>query len=91
MVVSDGHKILLAAHIDDFIVSCERPPAHSRQIQLCPVVVLTVARFDSTSEGVIRTYLDCEIQRNILDGHNCALSETLFRFLGRPSSFTVQL
>jgi hypothetical protein len=36
MVLSDGHTILLADHIDDFIVSCERPPTHSRQIQLSP-------------------------------------------------------
>ena len=62
MVVSDGHKILIAAHIDDFIISCAHRPT------LDKFKNALLARFDGTSEGAIRTYLGCEIERNMHDG-----------------------
>jgi hypothetical protein len=62
MAVSDGHKILIAAHIDDFIISCAHRPT------LDKFKNALLARFDGTSEGAIRTYLGCEIERNMQDG-----------------------
>ena len=50
MTVSDGHKILIPAHIDDFIISC----AHRPTLDTFKNALLT--RFDGTSEGAIRTY-----------------------------------
>ena len=44
MAVSDGHKILIAAHIDDFIISC----AHRPTLDTFKHALL--ARFDGTSE-----------------------------------------
>ena len=51
MAVSDGHKILIAAHIDDFIISCAHRPT------LDKFKKALLARFDGTSEGAIRKYL----------------------------------
>ncbi len=55
MTVSDDHKILIADHIDDFIISCDT------------FKNALLARFDGTSEGAIRIYLGCEIERNMRD------------------------
>jgi Reverse transcriptase (RNA-dependent DNA polymerase) len=62
MAVSDGHKILIAAHIDDFIISCAHRPT------LDKFKNALLARFDGTSEGAIRTYLGCEIERDMIAG-----------------------
>ena len=53
---------MLAAHIDDFIISCaHRPKLDSFRNAL-------LARFDGTSDGAIQTYLGCEIERDLLAG-----------------------
>jgi hypothetical protein len=68
MTVSDGHKLLIAVHIDDFIISCAHRPT------LDKFKNALLARFDGTSEGAIRTYLGCKIVRNMRD-HTTVLSQ----------------
>ena len=59
---SNGHQILLAAHIDDFIISC----AHRPTLDAFRDALL--ARFDGTTDGAIQTYLGCEIERDMTIG-----------------------
>ena len=60
MTKSNDHQILLATHIDDFIVVCVyRPTLDSFRNAL-------LAHFDGTTDGAIQTYLGCEIERDIL-------------------------
>ena len=59
---SNGHQILLAAHIDDFIISC----AHRPTLDAFRDALL--ARFDGTTDGAIQTYLGCEIERDMTLG-----------------------
>ena len=59
---SNDHQILIATHIDDFIISCvHRPTLDSFRNAL-------LARFDGTTDGAIQTYLGCEIERDMLNG-----------------------
>ena len=62
MAKSNGHQILLAAHIDDFIISC----AHRPTLDAFRNALL--ARFDGTTDGAIQTYLGCEIERDMSTG-----------------------
>jgi hypothetical protein len=62
MATSNGHQILLAAHIDDFIISC----AHRPTLDAFRNALL--ARFDGTTDGAIQTYLGCEIERDMSTG-----------------------
>jgi hypothetical protein len=62
MAQSNGHQILLAAHIDDFIISC----AHRPTLDAFRNALL--ARFDGTTDGAIQTYLGCEIERDMSTG-----------------------
>jgi hypothetical protein len=58
----NGHDILLAAHIDDFILACrDRPTLDAFRSRL-------LDHFDSSYEGEIRTYLGCEIERDMAKG-----------------------
>jgi len=62
MTTSNGHQILLETHIDDFIISCaHRPTLDNFRDAL-------LARFDGTTDGVIQTYLGCEIERDMSAG-----------------------
>ena len=61
-VTQNGHNIVLAAHIDDFVIACaDRPTLDSFRSRLLEV-------FDGTYEGEIRTYLGCEITRDLDNG-----------------------
>ena len=62
MATSNGHQILFAAHIDDFIISC----AHRPTLDAFRNALL--ARFDGTTDGAIQTYLGCEIERDMSTG-----------------------
>ena len=57
-----GHTILIAAHIDDFILAC------SDRTTLDTFRTGLLARFDGTYEGAVHTYLGCEIERDIAAG-----------------------
>jgi hypothetical protein len=62
MTTSNGHQILLAAHIDDFIISYAHRPT------LDAFHNAYLARFGGTTDGVIQTYLGCEIERDMSTG-----------------------
>ena len=50
-VTQNGHNIVLAAHIDDFVIACaHRPTLDTFRSRLLEV-------FDGTYEGEIHTYL----------------------------------
>jgi hypothetical protein len=57
-----GRKLVISAHIDDFILACADYAALDtfRQVLL--------ARFDETYEGAVHTYLGCEIESGITAG-----------------------
>jgi hypothetical protein len=58
----NGHDILLAAHIDDFLLACrDRPTLDAFRSRL-------LDHFDGSYEGEIQTYLGCEIERDIAKG-----------------------
>ena len=58
----NGHNIVLAAHIDDFVIACaDRPALDSVRSRLLEV-------FDGTYEGEIHTYLGCEITSDLEKG-----------------------
>ena len=72
MDTTNGHEILFAAHIDDFIIACaHRPTLDSFRDAL-------LVHFDGTTDGAMQTYLGCEFERDALTG-TPALTETLFR------------
>jgi hypothetical protein len=57
-----GHTLLIAAHVDDFILACvARDTLDAFRKGL-------LARFDGTYEGAVHTYLGCEIERDIAAG-----------------------
>jgi hypothetical protein len=61
-VTQNGYNIVLAAHIDDFVIACaHRPTLDSFRSRLLEV-------FDGTYEGEIHTYLGCEITRDLETG-----------------------
>ncbi len=61
-VTQNGHNIVLAAHIDDFVIACaDRPTLDGFRSRLLEV-------FDGTYEGEIHTYLGCEIMRDLDNG-----------------------
>jgi len=62
MATSNGHQILLAVHIDDFIISC----GHRPTLDIFRDALL--ARFDGTTDVAIQTYLGCEIDRDMSAG-----------------------
>ena len=65
----NGHKILLAAHIDDFIIACaDRATLDAFRIRL-------LKAFAGTYEGAVQTYLGCEIERDLTKG-TTRLSQT---------------
>ena len=58
----NGHDILLAAHIDDFLIACRhRPTLDAFRARL-------LDHFDGSYEGEIQTYLGCEIERDMVKG-----------------------
>jgi hypothetical protein len=72
-----GHTLLIAAHIDDFILACaDRDTLDAFRKDL-------LARFDGTYEGAINTYLGCEIERDIAAGRTllsqCHFAEDVLR------------
>ncbi len=62
MATSNGHQILLAAHINDFIISCAHRPTLDAFRNAYSLV------FDGTTDGVIQTYLGREIERDMSTG-----------------------
>ena len=60
--LSDFLKTLIISCVDDFIISC----AHRPTLDIFRDVLLT--RFDGTTDGVIQTYLGCEIDRDMSGG-----------------------
>ena len=70
-VTINGHTLLIAAHIDDFILACaDRDMLDTFRTNL-------LARFDGTYEGAAHTYLGCEIERDILRDALSSSSVTL--------------
>ena len=66
-----GHKILLAVHIDDFIIVCaDRATLDDFRLRL-------LKAFAGTYEGAVQTYLGCEIisERDLTKG-TTRLSQT---------------
>ena len=59
-VTQNGHNIVLASHIDEFVIACAHRPT------LDSFRLLEV--FDGTYKGEIHTYLDCEITRDLEKG-----------------------
>ena len=58
----NGYDILLTTHIDDFILACrDRPTLDDFRSRL-------LDHFDGSYEGEIRTYLGCEMERDIAKG-----------------------
>jgi hypothetical protein len=58
----NGHDILLAAHIDDFILACrDRSTLDASRSRL-------LDHSDGSYEGEIRTYLGCEIEHDMARG-----------------------
>ncbi len=62
MATSNGHQILLAANIDDFIISCAHRPT------LDDFRDALLSHFDGTTDGAIQTYVGCEIERDMSTG-----------------------
>jgi hypothetical protein len=61
-VVIDGHRILLGAHIDDFVIACaNRPVLDAFRKRL-------LEAFEGTYEGPLEHYLGCEITRDHIAG-----------------------
>ena len=58
----DGHQILIAAHIDDFILAC----ADRGTLDVFRKNLLKA--FEGTYEGEVHAYLGCEIERDIQAG-----------------------
>ena len=58
----NGHRILLAAHIDDFVIACaDRPTLDAFRIRL-------LEAFSGTYEGPLSVYLGCEVERDMIAG-----------------------
>jgi len=70
-VTIDGHRILLCAHIDDFVLACT-----NRQVldAFCKRLHET---FDSTYEGPLEHYLGCEIAQHLV-ASTTQLSQTQY-------------
>jgi hypothetical protein len=66
----NGHDILLADHIDDFLLVC-----HDRTT-LDVFRAKLLDHFDGSYEGDIKTYLGCEIERDMVKGLT-SLSQTI--------------
>ena len=67
----NGHRILLAAHIDDFVLACaDRPTLDAFRIRL-------LEAFAGTYEGPLSVYLGCEVKRDMIAG-TTILSQTHF-------------
>jgi len=61
-VTINGHRILLGAHIDDFIITCvDRPVLNAFRKRL-------LEAFEGTYEGPLEHYLGCEIARDLVAG-----------------------
>jgi len=68
-VTIDGHRILLGAHIDDFVSACT-----NRQV-LDAFRKRLLNTFDGTYEGPLEHHLGCEINRDLVAG-TTQLSQT---------------
>ena len=67
----NGHRIILAAHIDDFIIACaDRPTLDAFRTRL-------LEAFSGTYEGELQVYLGCEVERDLVNG-TTILSQTHF-------------
>ena len=61
-VVIDGHRILLGAHVDDFVIACaNRPVLDAFRKRL-------LEAFEGTYEGPLEHYLGCEIAPDHIAG-----------------------
>jgi len=61
-VVIDGHRILLSAHINDFVIACANQPV------LDAFRKRLLEAFEGTYEGPLKHYLGCEIDRDHIAG-----------------------
>ena len=61
-VVIDGHRILLGAHIDEFVIACANLPV------LDAFQTRLLEAFEGTYEGPLEHYLGCEIARDTIAG-----------------------
>ena len=61
-VVIDGHRILLGAHIDNFVIACANRPVLDAFRQRL------LEAFEGTYEGHLEHYLGCEIARDPVAG-----------------------
>ena len=61
-VVIDGHRILLGAHIDDFVIACDNRPV------LDAFRKSLLEAFEGTYGGPLKHYLGCEFTRNHIAG-----------------------
>jgi len=68
-VTIEGHRILLGAHVDDFVLACT-----NRQV-LDAFRKCLLDTFDGTYEGPLEHYLRCEIARDLVAG-TTQLSQT---------------
>ena len=61
-VTITGHKILLGAHVDDFVIACaHRPVLDAFRASL-------LKAFESTYEDPLENYLGCEIFGDMIAG-----------------------
>ena len=61
-VTVDGHRILLGAHIDDFVLACtDRPTLDAFRIRL-------LEAFECTYKGPLEHYFGCEVVRDMVAG-----------------------
>jgi len=61
-VVIDGHRILLGAHIDDFVIACANQPVHKPEEEVLNAFRKRLLEaFEGTYEGSLEHYLGSEI------------------------------
>jgi len=68
-VTIDSHRLLLGAHVDDFVIACVD------QTVLDAFCKQLLEAFDGTYEGPLEHYLGCEIARDLVAG-TTQLSQT---------------
>jgi len=68
-ITIDGHRILLGAHIDDFVL------AYTHRQVLDAFSKRLLETFDGTYEGPLEHYIGCEIARDLVAG-TTQLSQT---------------
>ena len=72
-VTIDGARIILGAHIDDFVIACanQQVPDGFRARLL--------DAFEGTYEGALQHYLECEVTRDMEKGTTLSVPDPLRR------------